>query len=325
MKRDIPAIARGYAVPGDRPHPLARFHGERPPAPAWFTTAMAIPVEERRVTVDGAGLETLAWGDPANQGLLLAHGSMAHARWWQPVAQLLARHYRVVSFSFSGTGGSDRRPAYSIRQMAGDMLGVADATGLFAAGRHPAFVAHSFGGKAAGLIAGDAGERLLGTVLVDAFTMPEAMGEPPPYRARFYPSQAAALERFRFSPDEPGEPYIIDAIARAAMVEQDDGQWTWRFDPDYFAKCAIENEWESFIASRCPLAFIRGQHSTIQFAEDFVLLRQVMRPDTVLLEIPDCHHHIMAQQPIALACTIAAVIEGWRARAPDLPSWPTTG
>lgn len=312
MKRDTPAIARGHAVPGDRPHPLAGFHGERPPAPEWFDQALAMPVEENRIVVEGAALETLAWGDPASQGLLLAHGSMAHARWWQPVAQLLARHYRVVSFSFSGMGGSDWRPAYSISQMAREMLGVAGSAGLFDDGRRPAVVAHSFGAKPAGMVAAQAGERLLGSIMVDAFAMPEPMGEPPPYRARFYPSLAAALERFRFSPDEPGEAFVIDAIARAALVERD-GQWTWRFDPDYFAKCTIENEWDSLIASRCPLAFVKGEHSTIQFREDFALLRQVMRADTVLAEIPGCYHHIMAQQPVALATAIHAIVEGWRA------------
>lgn len=274
-----------------------------------------MPVEERRVRIEGAEIETLLWGDPANQGLLLLHGSMAHARWWQPVAQLLARWYRVVSFSFSGMGGSDWRDHYSISQMAREAIGVAENCGLFAEGRRPAMLAHSFGGKAASIVTHTHGDRLLGSIMVDSFIVPEDLDKVPPYKGRFYASKADALERFRFSPDEPsGLLYIVDAIARASVMQRG-SEWTWRFDPDFFLKCDMERTWEDILNARCPLAFVRGEMSTVALRDDFEVQRKVMRPDSQFVEIPLAYHHIMAEQPIALAVALQSIVEGWLSRS----------
>jgi pimeloyl-ACP methyl ester carboxylesterase len=272
-----------------------------------------MPVEERFVEIEGARIETLAWGDPAKQPLLLMHGSMAHARWWQPVAQLLAKWYRVVSFSFSGMGGSDWRESYSISQMAREAEGVAEQWGLFEDGRRPVVLAHSFGGQAASILTHTHGERLLGTILVDSFVTPEIIDKVQPYKSRYYDDEAAALERFRFSPDEPsGLLYIVDMIARASAVLRD-GRWTWRFDPDFFHKCTLENTWDYILKAQCRLAFMRGEFSTVALREDFDLQRVSMRADSQFVEIPLAYHHIMAEQPIALTVAIQAVVEGWLA------------
>jgi len=80
-----------------RIRPLANYARQQPDCPNWYREAMAIPYEEMCVDVLGAKIEVLAWGDPSNPGLLLAHGMRGHARWWGPVAPLLSRKYRVVS------------------------------------------------------------------------------------------------------------------------------------------------------------------------------------------------------------------------------------
>ena len=43
--------------------PLAAFRGQKPPAPAWFDRVVAIEPERTFVAVDGAQVETLAWGE----------------------------------------------------------------------------------------------------------------------------------------------------------------------------------------------------------------------------------------------------------------------
>ena len=91
----------------------APYGGERPPAPAWYEALRGEAPEPLRVTVDGAGIEVLAWGERGRPGILLVHGNGAHAHWWGPVAPLLAREYRVASLSLSGMGGSDWRAELS--------------------------------------------------------------------------------------------------------------------------------------------------------------------------------------------------------------------
>ncbi|HEY6869243.1 MAG TPA: alpha/beta fold hydrolase, partial [Novosphingobium sp.] len=159
---------------GTLPRPLEAYAGERPPAPEWFRRAQELPCERLMVPVAGCEVELLCWGERGRPGILLLHGSMAHAGWWAAVAPLLARDYRVCALSFAGMGGSDRREHYSIALMADEARAALDAGGLFDGPVAPIVACHSFGGKAGCLIAGNpGGERLLGMVFVDSFIIPE--------------------------------------------------------------------------------------------------------------------------------------------------------
>lgn len=298
---------------GTLPRPLAPFAGERPVAPEWFDRAMSVPVVEHRIPVEGAAIEALSWGDPFAPPILLLHGSMAHARWWNPIAPLLSQDLHVVAMSFGGMGGSQWRSSYSTPLMAREVMGVAEALGLFEGAAKPVLVGHSFGGKPASIVAGDHGEKFAGTVFVDSFITPEMEvgSNPPPYRHRTYQTAAEALSRFRLSPDQPGgELYVLDAIARGGIVQRE-GLWTWRFDPDFFHKLDFENAWDEALRSRCPLAFLRGEHSPIATREDFAMQRAAMRPDSLFVEIPDAYHHIMVDQPLALTATLRAIVASW--------------
>lgn len=298
---------------GKLPRPLAPLEGRKPEAPAWFDEAMALPVIEHRIAVDGAEIEALSWGDPKAPPVLLLHGSMAHARWWNPVAPLLSKDHHVIAMSFAGMGGSQWRDKYSTTQMAREAMGVAEALSMFDGPAKPVLISHSFGGKAASIVAGDHGEKFAGTVFVDSFILPglEIGGNPPPYRHREYETIADAITRFRLSPDQPsGELYILDAIARGGIVERH-GSWTWCFDPDFFHKIEFENTWDEARRSLCPLAFIRGEHSPIATRADFALQRANMRSDSIFIEIPEAYHHIMVDQPLALTATLRAIIAFW--------------
>ena len=77
--------------------PLAAFRGQKPPAPAWFERVVAIEPERSFVAVDGARVETLAWGERGKPGLIFLHGGAAHADWWSFIAPFFARERRVVA------------------------------------------------------------------------------------------------------------------------------------------------------------------------------------------------------------------------------------
>src|SRR5436309_7816334 len=66
--------------------PLARFAGEPPPVPAWFSAALAQTPEHLNVPTPRGALEVLAWGEVGKPGLLLAHGNFASADWWSFIA-----------------------------------------------------------------------------------------------------------------------------------------------------------------------------------------------------------------------------------------------
>ena len=89
-------------------------------------------VRARTIDIAGARIETLAWGERGKPGLLLMHGNGAHAQWWSFIAPFFARDWRVVAFSWSGMGRSDRRPSgtYSLDLFVDEAFSIAQAEGI---------------------------------------------------------------------------------------------------------------------------------------------------------------------------------------------------
>lgn len=313
--------------------PLAPFKGEEPPAPAWFKWAIAQPAEQTFVESMGIKLEALSWGERGKPGLLLVHGNSAHAEWWSPLAPYLAKDYRVTSMSLAGMGNSDWRKSYKFQDFAADAEAVSRATGLYDGGRKPIYIGHSFGGGQVFYAAARYPEQMHAAVLVDTGfggPPPEVLEErkkraellannPSPDRpTRIYPTLEAALARFRLMPPQPAENYyVLDFIARRSLMRAplpDGGEgWAWKFDP---------NMWEKLDRSdgvmgegkmpklQVPMVHLYGDKSRIierrKSGEPGFLDSQVTE-----IEIPDSHHHVMIDQPLALVAALRTLLETW--------------
>ena len=214
--------------------PLQAFHGLKPPAPIWFENAIAEEPERTFVTVEGARVETLAWGKRGNPGLVFLHGGAAHADWWSFVAPFFARERRVVAPTFTGMGRSDWRQVYSFDQFVREAREAGRAAGAYEAGP-PTVVGHSFGGRVAMGLAGDFGEELQGAVMVDPpfFAKENLRPRSPPRptkERRIQHSLAAVVARFRLAPPQVCENlFILDFIARrsAAEIVDAEGKRGW--------------------------------------------------------------------------------------------------
>ncbi len=293
--------------------PLAHLAGAQPPAPAWFEAALAEQPEQARLPVEGAAIEALAWGERGRPGLLLLHGGMAHARWWAHIAPLLARTHRVAALSWSGMGGSDWRPAYAIDLYVREALALAEWAGLFEAGP-PVVAAHSFGGAVGARLAQLHGQRLAGVAILDSGAAPpslNAFARRALPGGRAYPSLEAALARFRLAPEQPvANLYIADMIARHSL-HLADGAWRWRFDPGFFTRIERWDSWPALAAPACPLAFVHGEHSLIATPAVVARQRAHAPAGTPFIEIPDAHHHLMIDQPLALVAVLRALCAMW--------------
>jgi pimeloyl-ACP methyl ester carboxylesterase len=304
--------------------PLARFRGAVPPAPEWFADAMGKRPEIGTIAVEGADVEMLAWGERGRPGLLLLHGSGAHAGWWRFIAPYLAGEYRVCAISWSGMGRSEWRTTYTTEAFIAEALAGAEAAGLFESSVKPVFVGHSFGGHIAIFIAAQHGERLRASVIVDPpiFT-PERIAErkarprrEPVYRPhRVYPTLDQALARFRFAPTQPCDnPFIADAIARESLkqVKGDSGEgWTWRFDPFLWKNMNRSSSIPVIPQARCPIALIRGERSRLIRAEDAAYMMSLLPEGAPHVAIPDADHHVMVDQPLALVAALRGLLAGW--------------
>jgi pimeloyl-ACP methyl ester carboxylesterase len=295
--------------------PLARFRGESPPQPGWYRELALEPAETPNVVVDGASIEVLVWGEAGKPGIVLAHGSLAHARWWGPVAPLLARDYRVVSFSWSGMGGSQWRPAYSIDQQVDELFAAAEAGGVLSGRQPPVVAAHSFGSRALTKAAAERGDELAGAIIVDGVILPGRWPRATGMRARLpYSDLAQALARFKLAPAQPCEhPCILDYIARAGLEEKAGG-WRWRFDPEFFGNYAYSDVWPALARPRCPLAIVYGEQSLVLTPEGLAQQKAQAPAGTAFVRIPQAGHHIMVDQPIALAVALHSLVETWLPR-----------
>jgi len=95
------------------------------------------------VQANGINNHYLAWGDPDNPPLVMAHGVGLCAQIWNHAAVDLARDYYVMSFDLRGHGDTDKPgTGYTFQQIGEDMAAVIQALGL----DRPFAVGHSAGG-----------------------------------------------------------------------------------------------------------------------------------------------------------------------------------
>lgn len=295
--------------PDDDRYILRRYGGEVPPAPDWYRAAMAACPAAERVTVEGASIAYLAWGERGAPGLLLVHGGWAHAHWWAPIAPMLAMNNRVAALSLSGMGQSDRRPHYSIALYARELRAVAEAAGLCAAGP-PVVVGHSFGAAPTVAAAADVDPWMRAAIVADASIDMVASGAPammvmlerPPF-----PMLEDGLARYRLMPPQPcANDFIVDGIARTSFRSVEGG-FAWAFDPLMGGRITLTDSRMNLRRAQVPVAMLYGDDSLI--VTDAILegLRRDA-PAMPLIGIPGAGHHIMLDQPIATAAAIRAVI-----------------
>jgi pimeloyl-ACP methyl ester carboxylesterase len=300
--------------------PLQAYQGLKPPAPTWFKLAIAEEPERGFVEVEGARIETLAWGERGKPGLVLLHGGAAHADWWSFIAPFFARERRVVAPTFTGMGRSDWRKAYSFDQFLREAREAARAAGAYDAGA-PVVVGHSFGGRVALGLAREFGEELLGAVMVDPpFFAPQNQSPRSPPRPtrerRIQASLDAVVARFRLAPPQACENlFILDHIARRSAVEVADAHvgkgWALSFDPHFWEKFARVDQMSLIGGARAPLALIRGAKSKLFHPEDAAYLLSLIAPGSPYVEIPEAEHHVMIDQPIAFVAALKALLAAW--------------
>ena len=304
---------------------LAPYHGVRPPAPAWFEHAIERRPERSTVEVDGAEIELLTWGQRGKPGLLFLHGNGAHADWWSFIAPFFADDYRCAALSWSGMGRSGWRARYSMEGFQAEALAAAEAAGLFDAPLPPVVIAHSLGGAIGLYLAAAHGERLKAAVILDSGARPPGQPwrgpEPRTRPTKVYPTLEDALAHFRLLPPQDCENhFLVDYIARESLhpAPLDDGSgltgWTWRFDPFLGAKLDFNQVFQSgeeVSEARCKLAFLWGDKSLLVGDAVIDYSRSVAPPGTPFLALPEAHHHVMLDQPLALVAALRALLAGW--------------
>jgi pimeloyl-ACP methyl ester carboxylesterase len=287
-----------------------------PDAPEWFRRAIAVPVEDGAVVLDGRRVHYLAWGERGRRGLVFVHGGGANAHWWTHVAAPFAEEFRVVALDMSGHGDSDHRDLYSLEDWTDEVMAVAADAGLV--GR-PVLVGHSMGGFVAIATAALHPDELAGVIVCDspvtepdpevgAYHVRDAFG-----RARIYESEEEALARFRTVPAQDHYlPFVIDHVARQSLRRVDDG-WVWKFDRQIFAQFAggVRSVALPYLSGvTCRLALLRSEHGLVTRDIGDAMFERLGRV-TPVFELPEAGHHPMLDQPLILLTALRALLADW--------------
>lgn len=281
---------------------------------AWLTRNWATEATTGAVDCEGAHIHYRGWNlsDRSKPGLLLAHGFLAHARWWDHIAPSLADRYRVIAPDFSGMGESDRRASYSRRQYGRELLAVAKAADF----DRITFVSHSFGSVSALFAAKSAPEVTERVIVIDAniFQRLNRDATPAPGE-RTFPDSKAALSRFRFLPPlhKPVD-QIVSYIAQHSIRRSGSG-WGWKFDPRTYGTFDNEDIGEELRVLGIPIDLIRGAQSTVLDAAAAAALARNFLDCGEPVAIPNCGHHVMVEQPVALVMALNSLLTQQRRAA----------
>ena len=303
---------------------LADLDGLTTPHPEWFRAALAVPRKEHVVPCDGGTLHGFSWGNPRKPAVLFTHGMMAHARCWAFIAPLLAEHFHLAAFDISGMGDSSWHESYSHEQRAAEALVFANSLEM----EKPQLICHSFGGSV-GLSAAQLYPESFGSLIICDMTMlrpedvalfeQERMQRPGFAKQRtsnnVYDTLETAMGRYRLAPEQPcANDYLFEYMAYHSL-KQVEGGYVWKFDPKILSPDRLKDtDWWSSLSTRfaaldMPKAIVHGALSELFAPHTAEYMRKMTHNRVPVVGIEQAYHHVMLDQPVALAATLNALLQ----------------
>ena len=275
----------------------------------------AQPGTDRTADVAGIRAHYLEWPGPAGApAVLLLHGFLAHAHWWDFIAPWLAQHYRVIAPDFGGMGDSAHRSQYSHDHFHDEIAGIIEATGITGC----TAIGHSFGGRALLYACARRPDLVRRAIVVDS-----RLGSPEdPLRGfdeewrpkKRYATQEAILQRFLLRPIEPAPAAALAHMGRAS-VREEDGAWVWKFDEEVTRLFRASpdskglDDLEALRNLRTPVDFVYGEESKVVTPSRALILAHSLPNVRSVTGLPSSHHHLPVSQPIALLGVLRALLQ----------------
>ncbi len=263
------------------------------------------------VVINNLRLRYREWGESGSTPVLLLHGGSAHAHWWDLFAATIADRYHACALDLRGHGDSEHAhpPSYRLDDYVDDLAKFVTALGF----EHAVLVGHSLGAMVATAYSAQAA-TVRALVVVDSALRITPAGAR--YMARLhrfpqpmYRTHEDALRRFRLLPTQTNAaPAVLEYVAAHAIQLQADGRWTLKFDREALADHEPRDLTPALQRLRCPLLFVRGQHSTLLSPAALAMLRASV-PHAQAAEISQAHHHVMLDNPSEFARVVGAFID----------------
>ncbi|MDC3085800.1 alpha/beta hydrolase [Pelagibacteraceae bacterium] len=286
--------------------------------PKWFQDVLTQKPKICSAKINGTKIIYNVWGDKRNPGLIFIHGGMAHADWWNFIGPYFAKSHRVIAMNLGGMGDSDWKKTYSIESWGNEIVGVCKKEKL----KKPILVGHSLGGMCSVIAASLMKKSLYGLIIVDTAIMPPS-DKPPKFDLKIrannvYKNRSEIKNRFRLVPSQSDAlGYIMDYIAERS-IKRVRGGWTWKFDPNYMRIFNSDSFAERQTMYRnklkglkCRVAIFRGEKSVLFPGRSAKYMHALMDKKSPIINIPEAHHHIMVDQPLALVAALRSLVIDW--------------
>lgn len=281
----------------------------------FIARSLARPGQSHHVDAAGIRLHYLEWpGPPGAPVLLLLHGYLAHAHWWDFVAPWLADTHRVIAPDFGGMGDSASRTTYSYAQFHGEITSLVEALGIGGC----TAIGHSFGGRALLYACAARPDLFARAIVVDS-----RLGSPAdPLRGfdeewrpkKRYADEAAILQRFLLKPPEPAPATALAHMARMSVREDADG-WVWKFDEHVtrlFQERGVQggvDDGAALAGLPTPVDFIYGEDSRVVTPVRAAQLAGCLPDVRSVTCIPASFHHLPVSQPVALVTALRILLQ----------------
>lgn len=279
----------------------------------FIARSLARPGRSHRFEGAGNTLHYLEWSGPRDAPpLLLLHGFLAHAHWWDFVAPWLAEHHRVIAPDFGGMGDSGARASYRLEDFLAEIAAVIRHAGIEGC----TAVGHSFGGRALLLACAAYPGLVRHAIIVDSrlVTPDDQMrafdqdGRP----KKRYASEAEILARFQLRPDEPAPPAAMAHMGRASIKREGEA-FVWKFDENITRLFHGVREGEIDDARRLadldiPVDLIYGELSRVVTPARAATFARAVPHGRTPLVLPCGYHHLPVSQPQPLLAALRALL-----------------
>lgn len=279
-------------------------------APAWFQTAVATQTVSKWADVDGSAIHYLAWNDADvhKPPLIFVHGYRAHARWWSAIAPYFMERFRVYALDFSGMGDSATRSHYGAAVHGRDLAGLIETVGLAPA----TVVAHSFGGSRTLRVCADYPGHIEHAIIVDTYFGFADTDPARPSRSigfgNVFADYQSLRQRYRLMPDQPvAFPEMLDYVAYHSARQTAEG-WRWKFDATLPTTTHEFDSNDLLTRTANRVDIVVGELSVVLSVERAHRVVKILRHGRGPVIMPQAHHHIMLDQPLALIGVLRALL-----------------
>ncbi|MFO0750387.1 MAG: alpha/beta hydrolase [Myxococcota bacterium] len=271
----------------------------------------------------GLDLVYHAWGDEDAPVVIFLHGFLDHGLSFDPVARVLARHYRVIAPDHRGHGQSGRVGAGGYYHFPDYLLDLSRLVDDLETPR-AAIIGHSMGASIAAYFAGAWPERTGALVLLDGIGPTAVPPERGPALLRRWvndvklsearddqamPDLATVARRVARTSPNASEARLLE-LAKDSAVQGEDGQWRWRFDPLHRTTGPMPFDAARFgaflRAVTCPTLVVWGEQSPMRPPD--AEARMQMLADVTRYELAGAAHNLHHERPAELAVTLSAFL-----------------